>query len=632
MSKKIKRNLIRPFNSLKTRNLDYQSIEEVYKLNFTTQNLYDKNSKDKNEKNNKQSLPEFFRLNKSIERVKKFVPNLSELLNFTNAKKLEKKLIKRFENQEKEKIMVKDLNQVKEKRDKIKKSISDNLVFFQQLDNQISDIKLSMYVHSKMSGKSIMLTPNKRINKDNLKLDGLKKVQTENISKTKAIKLDFHRRIKLLNDRLTNKKEEISKMEMSLPEIELNRKKVLLKLKQLEQEKKDLKNIKDDISEKLYSHYLKNLKEGIDTRNQGLSYIIKEIFNLDKAALISYFPDYLDFESINYLLRQATLRLKLEDENKQMKKLKNYFSDNMLFKNKKKRKNKKEIENYFEKDEIKNNNNSIQNPNKEEKINFFSTKKSHQINRNKFNNSFFNSKGFSRFNSTEATSFSNFNNDKYLKNTEINFNNKNDTTNNFNETNKYNSTTSDINVNSEHKLIKKIKINNDTKRKNNFYKKLLLNHRIISNSPSPNKKIDLSDLYSIPDILTVKQVENYLKSNQNNINVLEKNNDKITDYFKLNKKIKNTKNNIEENQKKEMKRIFKKYLEREYSQNLISEKEQVLSALIGEDNVQPELRKQIRKTKLFFESIKKCGLTNNSSNKEYKVNQISHSYLRKQEI
>ena len=241
-----------------------------------------------------------------------------------------------------------------------------------------------------------------------------------------------------------------------------------------------------------------------------------------------------------------------------------------------------------------------------------------------------NSKGFSKFNSTEGTTFSNFNAEKYLKNTEINFNNKDDKTNNFNESNKYISTTSNLKLNSEHEQNEKIMINNKIKIKNNFYKKLLLNHRIISNSPSPNKKINLSDLYSIPDILTVSQVENYLKSNQNNI--IEKNDDKVKTYFKLKKKLKKTENKLEENKEREMKRIFKKYLEREYSQNLISEKEKVLSALIGEDNVQPELRKQIRKTKLFFESIKKCGLTSNSSNKEYKVNQISHNYLRKQNI
>ena len=73
----------------------------------------------------------------------------------------------------------------------------------------------------------------------------------------------------------------------------------------------------------------------------------------------------------------------------------------------------------------------------------------------------------------------------------------------------------------------------------------------------------------------------------------------------LDKKIKKINNKLVENKKNELQRIFEKYLDREYSQKFIFEKEKVLSALIGEDNVQPELRKQIRKTKLFYENIKK---------------------------
>ena len=86
---------------------------------------------------------------------------------------------------------------------------------------------------------------------------------------------------------------------------------------------------------------------------------------------------------------------------------------------------------------------------------------------------------------------------------------------------------------------------------------------------------------------------------------------------------------MEDNKKEEMERIFKKYLKREYSQQIMSEKQKVLSALIGEDNVQSELAKQIKKTKLYFDSIKKFGLMNNQANREYKVNQISHNFLKK---
>ncbi len=121
--------------------------------------------------------------------------------------------------------------------------------------------------------------------------------------------------------------------------------------------------------------------------------------------------------------------------------------------------------------------------------------------------------------------------------------------------------------------------------------------------------MNLSDLEFIPDKLSLTQVNEFLKKKEKKIT--EKNIDKIWKYFDVKEKMKKIKNKLIENRKIEMKRIIKKYLKKEYSQKYISEKEKVLSALIGEDNVQPELKKQIKKTKLFFNSINDIGLTLN---------------------
>ena len=106
------------------------------------------------------------------------------------------------------------------------------------------------------------------------------------------------------------------------------------------------------------------------------------------------------------------------------------------------------------------------------------------------------------------------------------------------------------------------------------------NYRMI-NSLSPAKKLNLSNYNSIPEKLSVTQVENYLKSLENGI--IEKNIHQVVEYFKLDNKIKKIKNKLEDTKKEEMERIFKKYLKREYSQQIMSEKQKVLSALIGED-------------------------------------------------
>ena len=135
----------------------------------------------------------------------------------------------------------------------------------------------------------------------------------------------------------------------------------------------------------------------------------------------------------------------------------------------------------------------------------------------------------------------------------------------------------------------KEKISFNNKRKINFYNKLLLNQKNINNSPVYGKKIELSNISSIED---------FLKTKTNLIN--ENNIDKINDYFSINRKIKKIRDNLEENKKIEMKRIFRKYLKRDNSQKTINEKEKILSALIGKENAQSELRRKKDKKNYFM--------------------------------
>lgn len=579
--------------SLSSSNFDYKNIEEVYKLNFSTQNLSHKNIIKKEEIRNSilnKKIPNLIEMNKSIERIKKFLPNVSEINNLTKENNHEKYLIKRLENQETEKIMKEDLNQVNNKRNKIKKSISDNLLTFQKLDKNISEIKLSLYVHSKMAGKPIILSPSKKSEIKNFLYD--QRISFENDignkqnihmyknNKKKEMKSDHQRRLKILKERLIKKEEEIQEMKRLLPKIEINKKETLSKLKSLEKEKKDLKDIKNNISEKLYFHYLNILKEGIDTRNQGFSSLLQEIINLDKRILLSYFPDYLDYDSIKYLLKQAKLKLKLQEESNKIKKLKNYFSEAILIKkNKKIQKKEEEINNVNEVKE------------KSLILNYPSNKNWRKTERNKFYNSFWDSNEFSKIDSTTKTTFSNINFEKNLSRNEINFNNNEKDgiivkTNNYKNNNNMNFTNLDLKFDSDKPDKQLFK----TKTKNKFYKKLLLNHGFSSNSPSSEKKIDLSNYYLIPNKLSLNQVERYLNSKKKKIPKLNTN--KVSQYFELDKKIKKINNRLKENKKIEIKRIFDKYLKMEDTQKNNLEKEKVLAALIGEDNVQTELRKQ----------------------------------------
>jgi len=84
----------------------------------------------------------------------------------------------------------------------------------------------------------------------------------------------------------------------------------------------NLKNIhknKNYVIQKLYNHYLNLLHEGKDTRNEGLSWIIREIFNLDKKVMLSYMPEFLDKLCIQYLFNMTHLNVEISEVEKEIK-------------------------------------------------------------------------------------------------------------------------------------------------------------------------------------------------------------------------------------------------------------------------------------------------------------------------
>ena len=87
---------------------------------------------------------------------------------------------------------------------------------------------------------------------------------------------------------------------------------------------KKLHSIQHKIKDSLYMYYLSILKEGKDTRDEGLAWVIAEILNLGKKVLISHVPKYLDEKSILYLFIKAHIILKI----KYIEKIINELNDN----------------------------------------------------------------------------------------------------------------------------------------------------------------------------------------------------------------------------------------------------------------------------------------------------------------
>jgi uncharacterized membrane-anchored protein YjiN (DUF445 family) len=139
------------------------------------------------------------------------------------------------------------------------------------------------------------------------------------------------------------------------------------------------------------------------------------------------------------------------------------------------------------------------------------------------------------------------------------------------------------------------------------------------NSSYKSKEKNMLILYenNIPAVIKFKDIRNYM--NQKNIELKKDNSikDTIEQFKKLIKKQKELRAKIEEMKKREMDRIFNEYLRNNYYQKYNVEKNVVLSALIGEDNINNELNKQIKRAKKFFDNAKSYSLGHKNLNKKY---------------
>ncbi len=73
------------------------------------------------------------------------------------------------------------------------------------------------------------------------------------------------------------------------------------KIAKLNEKIKENSVILKDITDELLGHYKFILKQGKDVRNEGLVWVMKAIWELGENLHPSYFPSFLDEQSIKYL-------------------------------------------------------------------------------------------------------------------------------------------------------------------------------------------------------------------------------------------------------------------------------------------------------------------------------------------
>lgn len=108
---------------------------------------------------------------------------------------------------------------------------------------------------------------------------------------------------------------------MKATQLKEQKKEIVNKIKSYEKDLKIFREEKNKIKNELLSHYNTILHEGKDIRKDGLSWVIQAIWNLKFRVLPSYLPEFLDEDSISFLLNFSNKKMKLNKLIKSLQKL-----------------------------------------------------------------------------------------------------------------------------------------------------------------------------------------------------------------------------------------------------------------------------------------------------------------------
>ena len=448
--------------------------------------------------------------------------------------KIEKKLKEQISTTSKEE------NEIKQNKEKLEKELVD-------IENKIMDLQLNIEVVSGFEKEN----KNKNI-RDKLISKLEKDIEKENnkMKRRQSIK-DFQEELNLFIKREEyNTKQKTKNIENDVIKKKNLKKEINEKLISISEKLRVVHRKKNLLINKLYRHYLNLLRDGKDTRNEGLSWIIREIFSLDKKVMLSFMPTFLDKLCIKYLFNVTHLNIEISNVEKEIKNCKNEF---------------KKVEVISDGKDFLIRKNLIEN------------------NKTNISNKYLNGKNESMLEHL----------DKIRQTFCINSNN--------------------IKIKNSKSYIKNININKNSllKRKKT---KILLSLPYINGDPNSitnsNKEVsytnellkeDLNE--KIPTKLRVKDMEKIINKAGYFMNNEEI--EKIQNYLSLNKKLNNLRKKKELMKTNEMIRIFKEFQRNDYAQRFNIDKISVISALIGEDNLNSEMVKQSKREKKYIEEIMK---------------------------
>jgi len=598
LKKKIKLVPINKYNKQK---------EIVYKLNLKNDGLMinDNNETERIKKLIYKGGQEDFmnpvKLYKSIEQVKSFFPEAKILLDKTKKKTIENIIYKRFKNQDYEELLKKKIKEISLEKENLDMWINKYIDDLHKNEYNIAGNQASISTLEEIDFRNTnndnQSSVDKRIMKrrsSHIRDAFERKIKTEkkeNIPKSKDKEL-----MTLLARSRTDDK--IKNINLNIGKLKKEKSEILKKINDVEKQKEILRNKKQSVIQELYRHYLDILKTGKDTRNEGLSWVIKEIFLLGKKVLTSYFPEYLDHLGKTFLFKQAKIGLNMDVINAKIYMIKQQLYEKGIFNDSTIEKN--DNLNFSNTDNF----NTLNNDSKYESIKFEKA----QLNNNEH------CKTIPSLDKRYPLSISKHKKRNFIKSNKFNNNRYMLSLNHHNNFGKNNNLISNI---KDSFNITKTKINSNTKYNNDTNDSNLTRYNTINIYGERKKeKLVLTD-NNIPDVIRLNDLEEYIEQ-KNSESIIQNYNlgELIEEYNNLNKQLKEMKKKQEDMKKKEMDRIFNEYLTNNYYQKFGVEKNIVLSALIGEDNINNELNKQIKRARKYFKQAHSISFGNRNTRKK----------------
>ena len=223
-----------------------------------------------------------------------------------------------------------EMNIIKDQKLKIENEIVN-------ITKQIDDIHFDITLLD--NGSNLLLT-NKPPNNGISNNDEDTLCQTQNES--------LNRKGKVINNNNTNNKmdmfiiktmqaQELKTKVKKRMQLQSTKEELTYKLTQLKGELNDVKikftqsKIKiNETTTQLMDHYKQLLYEGLDVRTEGLTWIIKAIWNLGEDVPIEFFPSFLDFNAVDYLFTVAHKSIEISKLNEKINTIKRGLRESMI--------------------------------------------------------------------------------------------------------------------------------------------------------------------------------------------------------------------------------------------------------------------------------------------------------------